>query len=32
MAALNGIQVTGDGRLPLMAGDSVAFRSADPGG
>ena len=32
VAALNGDQVTRDGRLPLVAGDSVAFLSADAGG
>jgi molybdopterin-guanine dinucleotide biosynthesis protein A len=32
VAALNGEQVTRDGRLPLVAGDSVAFLSADAGG
>lgn len=32
VAALNGDQVTKDGRLPLVAGDSVAFLSADAGG
>ncbi|WP_459715441.1 molybdenum cofactor guanylyltransferase [Actinophytocola sp. KF-1] len=32
VAALNGDQVTRDARLPLVAGDSVAFLSADAGG
>jgi molybdenum cofactor guanylyltransferase len=32
VAALNGEQVTRDGRLPLVAGDAVAFVSADAGG
>lgn len=32
VAALNGDQVTKDGRLPLVAGDNVAFLSADAGG
>jgi molybdenum cofactor guanylyltransferase len=32
VAALNGDQVTRDGRLPLVAGDAVAFLSADAGG
>jgi molybdenum cofactor guanylyltransferase len=32
VAALNGDQVTKDGRLPLVAGDAVAFLSADAGG
>lgn len=32
VAALNGDQITRDGRLPLVAGDSVAFLSADAGG
>jgi molybdenum cofactor guanylyltransferase len=32
VAALNGDQVTRDGRLPLVAGDTVAFLSADAGG
>ncbi len=32
IAALNGDQVTRDGHLPLVAGDSVAFLSADAGG
>lgn len=32
VAAVNGDQVTRDGRLPLVAGDSVAFLSADAGG
>jgi molybdopterin-guanine dinucleotide biosynthesis protein A len=32
VAALNGEQVTRDGRVPLVAGDSVAFLSADAGG
>jgi molybdenum cofactor guanylyltransferase len=32
VAALNGDQVTKDGRLPLVAGDTVAFLSADAGG
>jgi molybdopterin-guanine dinucleotide biosynthesis protein A len=32
VAALNGDQVTKDGRLPLVAGDTVAFRPADAGG
>ncbi len=32
IAALNGDQVTRDGRLPLVAGDTVAFLSADAGG
>lgn len=31
VAALNGDQVTRDARLPLVAGDTVAFRSADAG-
>jgi molybdopterin-guanine dinucleotide biosynthesis protein A len=32
MAALNGDQITRDARLPLVAGDAVAFLSADAGG
>jgi len=32
VAALNGDQVTRDGRLPLVTGDTVAFLSADAGG
>jgi molybdopterin-guanine dinucleotide biosynthesis protein A len=32
VAALNGDQITRDGRLPLVSGDSVAFLSADAGG
>jgi molybdenum cofactor guanylyltransferase len=32
VAAINGDQVTRDPRLPLVAGDSVAFLSADAGG
>lgn len=32
VAAINGEQVTRDPRLPLVAGDSVAFLSADAGG
>jgi molybdopterin-guanine dinucleotide biosynthesis protein A len=32
VAALNGEQVTKDGHLPLVAGDTVAFVSADAGG
>ncbi|WP_090773983.1 molybdenum cofactor guanylyltransferase [Nonomuraea maritima] len=32
VAALNGDQVTRDGALPLVAGDTVAFLSADAGG
>ena len=32
MAALNGDQITRDARLPLVAGDTVAFLSADSGG
>lgn len=32
VAALNGDQVTRDPRLPLVAGDTVAFLSADAGG
>ena len=32
VAALNGDQITRDSRLPLVAGDSVAFLSADAGG
>lgn len=32
VAALNGDQIRGDGRVPLMRGDSVAFISADAGG
>lgn len=32
VAALNGSQVTGDGRVPLVAGDTVAFSSADAAG
>jgi molybdopterin-guanine dinucleotide biosynthesis protein A len=32
VAALNGDQVTRDGRMPLVAGDRVAFLSADAGG
>lgn len=32
VAALNGDQVTKDGRLPLVAGDTVSFLSADAGG
>lgn len=32
VAAVNGEQVTRDGRFPLVVGDSVAFVSADAGG
>jgi molybdopterin-guanine dinucleotide biosynthesis protein A len=32
VAAVNGDQVTKDGRLPLVAGDTVSFLSADAGG
>lgn len=32
VAALNGDQITRDGQLPLVAGDSVAFLSGDAGG
>lgn len=32
VAALNGEQVTRDNRLPLVAGDTIAFLSADAGG
>ena len=32
LAALNGDQIRGDGLVPLMAGDRVAFISADAGG
>jgi molybdopterin-guanine dinucleotide biosynthesis protein A len=32
VAALNGDQISRDERLPLVAGDSVAFRSGDAGG
>ncbi|MBA2767772.1 MAG: MoaD/ThiS family protein [Sporichthyaceae bacterium] len=32
LAALNGDQVTRDGHLPLLTGDTVAFISADAGG
>ncbi|MDQ4084905.1 MAG: NTP transferase domain-containing protein [Actinomycetota bacterium] len=32
LAAVNGDQIRGDGRLPLLAGDTVAFISADAGG
>jgi molybdopterin-guanine dinucleotide biosynthesis protein A len=32
LAALNGDQTTRDQQLPLMAGDSVSFLSADAGG
>lgn len=32
VAALNGEQITQDGRLPLVAGDTVAYVSADAGG
>jgi molybdenum cofactor guanylyltransferase len=32
IAALNGEQITRDGQLPLVAGDTVAFLSADAGG
>ncbi|MGH3758051.1 molybdenum cofactor guanylyltransferase [Actinophytocola sp.] len=32
VAALNGDQMTGDGRQPLVAGDTLAFLSADAGG
>lgn len=32
VAAVNGDQVLRDGRLPLVAGDTVAFLSADAGG
>jgi molybdenum cofactor guanylyltransferase len=32
VAALNGDQIRGDGALPLLAGDTVAFISADAGG
>ena len=32
VAALNGDQITRDARLPLVAGDTVAFLSADAGG
>ena len=32
VAAVNGDQMTRDGRHPLVAGDTVAFLSADAGG
>jgi molybdenum cofactor guanylyltransferase len=32
MAALNGDQITHDAQLPLVAGDTIAFLSADAGG
>lgn len=32
VAALNGDQIRGDGQVPLMAGDTVSFISADAGG
>jgi molybdenum cofactor guanylyltransferase len=32
LAAVNGDQIRGDGRHPLLAGDTVAFISADAGG
>jgi molybdenum cofactor guanylyltransferase len=32
LAAVNGDQIRGDGQLPLLAGDTVAFISADAGG
>jgi molybdopterin-guanine dinucleotide biosynthesis protein A len=32
VAAVNGDQIVRDARLPLVAGDSVAFLSADAGG
>ena len=32
VAALNGDQITRDGELPLVAGDSIAFLAADAGG
>ena len=32
VAALNGDQITRDAQLPLVAGDTVAFLSADAGG
>ena len=32
VAAVNGDQMTRDARLPLVAGDVVAFLSADAGG
>jgi molybdopterin-guanine dinucleotide biosynthesis protein A len=32
IAAVNGDQMTRDARLPLVAGDMVAFLSADAGG
>ena len=32
VAALNGDQIRGDGRVPLMRGDTVSFISADAGG
>lgn len=32
LAALNGDQIRGDGQVPLVAGDTVAFLSADAGG
>jgi molybdopterin-guanine dinucleotide biosynthesis protein A len=32
IAAVNGDQMTRDARLPLVAGDTVAFLSADAGG
>ena len=32
VAALNGDQIRGDGLVPLMAGDTVSFISADAGG
>lgn len=32
LAAVNGDQIRGDGRLPLLAGDTVSFISADAGG
>src|SRR5680860_78162 len=32
LAAINGDQIRSDGRLPLLAGDTVSFISADAGG
>lgn len=32
LAAINGDQIRGDGSLPLLAGDTVSFISADAGG
>ncbi|WP_046469241.1 NTP transferase domain-containing protein [Allosalinactinospora lopnorensis] len=32
VAAVNGDQIRGDGKLPLLAGDTVSFFSADAGG